>query len=113
MYLDNQEAQPGEAEKGSRGGCSRGLPTGRGGSCSWRKKRPGGLDHDHVGTEHILLGLVLEGEGVAARALESLGISLQAVREEVEESIGRGPAGATGAYPLYAAGQEDAGALAA
>jgi len=42
------------------------------------------LNHDHVGTEHILLGLVLEGEGVAARALESLGISLQAVREQVE-----------------------------
>jgi ATP-dependent Clp protease ATP-binding subunit ClpA len=57
------------------------------------------LNHDHVGTEHILLGLVLEGEGVAARALESLGISLQAVREEVEESIGRGQQAPPGRIP--------------
>ena len=42
------------------------------------------LDHDYIGTEHILLGLIHEGEGVAARALESLDISLQAVRTEVE-----------------------------
>src|SRR5262249_8153824 len=48
------------------------------------------LNHDYIGTEHILLGLVHEGEGVAARALESLGISLQAVRQQVEEIIGRG-----------------------
>jgi ATP-dependent Clp protease ATP-binding subunit ClpC len=46
--------------------------------------------HDYVGTEHLLLGLIHEGEGVAAKALESLGISLQAVREQVEEIIGRG-----------------------
>jgi len=57
------------------------------------------LNHDHVGTEHILLGLVLEGEGVAARALESLGISLQAVREQVEESIGRGQQAPPGRIP--------------
>jgi ATP-dependent Clp protease ATP-binding subunit ClpA len=48
------------------------------------------LDHNYIGTEHILLGLVHEGEGVAAKALESLGISLEAVRREVEETIGRG-----------------------
>jgi len=48
------------------------------------------LDHDYIGTEHILLGLIREGEGVAAKALESLGISLEAVREQVEEIIGRG-----------------------
>ncbi len=58
------------------------------------------LNHDHVGTEHILLGLVLEGEGVAARALESLGISLQAVREQVEESIGRGQQAPSGHIPF-------------
>jgi ATP-dependent Clp protease ATP-binding subunit ClpA len=57
------------------------------------------LNHDHVGTEHILLGLVLEGEGVAARALESLGISLQAVREQVEESIGQGQQAPPGRIP--------------
>ena len=48
------------------------------------------LDHNYVGTEHILLGLIHEGEGVAAKALESLGISLDAVRQQVEEIIGRG-----------------------
>jgi ATP-dependent Clp protease ATP-binding subunit ClpA len=48
------------------------------------------LDHNYLGTEHILLGLIHEGEGVAARALESLGISLEAVRQQVQEIIGRG-----------------------
>lgn len=46
------------------------------------------LHHNYIGTEHILLGLIHEGEGVAAKALESLGISLEAVREKVEETIG-------------------------
>jgi hypothetical protein len=48
------------------------------------------LNHDYIGTEHILLGLIQEGDGVAARALESLGISLDAVRARVEDIIGRG-----------------------
>src|SRR5580700_5287665 len=48
------------------------------------------LDHNYIGTEHILLGLIREGEGVAAKALESLGISLDAVRQQVEEIIGQG-----------------------
>src|SRR5579863_5855919 len=48
------------------------------------------LSHNYIGTEHILLGLVDEGEGVAAKALDSLGISLTAVRQQVEEIIGRG-----------------------
>ena len=48
------------------------------------------LNHHYVGTEHILLGLIHEGEGVAANALESLGISLETVREKIEEIIGRG-----------------------
>ena len=48
------------------------------------------LDHDRIGTEHILLGLIREGDGVAAQVLESLGISLQAVRQQVEEIIGQG-----------------------
>ncbi|NPV79605.1 MAG: ATP-dependent Clp protease ATP-binding subunit [Firmicutes bacterium] len=48
------------------------------------------LGHDVVGTEHILLGLVGEGQGVAARALQNLGISLEKVRSEVEKLVGRG-----------------------
>jgi ATP-dependent Clp protease ATP-binding subunit ClpA len=48
------------------------------------------LNHNYIGTEHILLGLIHEGEGVAAKALESLGISLEAVRRQVEEIIGQG-----------------------
>ena len=48
------------------------------------------LNHNYIGTEHILLGLIHEGEGVAAKALESLGISLAAVRQQVEEIIGQG-----------------------
>jgi ATP-dependent Clp protease ATP-binding subunit ClpA len=48
------------------------------------------LEHNWIGTEHILLGLIREGGGTGARALESLGITLQPVRQEVEEIIGRG-----------------------
>jgi len=48
------------------------------------------LNHNYVGTEHILLGLIHEGEGVVAKALQAVGISLEAVRAEVESIIGRG-----------------------
>jgi ATP-dependent Clp protease ATP-binding subunit ClpC len=48
------------------------------------------LKHNYIGTEHILLGLVRESDGLAAKALEALGIGLEAVREQVEEIIGRG-----------------------
>jgi len=58
------------------------------------------LDHNYIGTEHILLGLISEGEGVAARALESLGISLDAVRQQVEEIIGRGQQEPPGHIPF-------------
>ena len=58
------------------------------------------LNHDYVGTEHILLALVHEGEGVAARALESLGISLEAVRQQVEEIIGQGQQARSGHIPF-------------
>ena len=47
------------------------------------------LNHNYVGTEHILLGLIHEGEGVAAKALESLGISLDAVRRRSRRSSAR------------------------
>jgi ATP-dependent Clp protease ATP-binding subunit ClpA len=58
------------------------------------------LNHNYVGTEHILLGLIHEGEGVAAKALESLGISLEAVRQQVEEIIGRGQQAPSGHIPF-------------
>jgi ATP-dependent Clp protease ATP-binding subunit ClpC len=58
------------------------------------------LNHNYIGTEHILLGLVHEGEGVAANALESLGISLETVRGEVEETIGHGQSAPTGHIPF-------------
>src|SRR5487761_1369703 len=58
------------------------------------------LNHNFIGTEHILLGLVHEGEGVAAKALESLGISLEAVREKVEETIGPAGSSTTGSPPF-------------
>src|SRR5574341_2684285 len=58
------------------------------------------LNHNYIGTEHILLGLIHEGEGVAAKALESLGISLEAVRAQVEEIIGQGQSTPTGHIPF-------------
>src|ERR1051325_5597237 len=58
------------------------------------------LNHNYIGTEHILLGLIHEGEGVAAKALESLSISLEAVRSQVEEIIGQGQAAPTGHIPF-------------
>jgi ClpA/ClpB-like protein len=58
------------------------------------------LDHNYIGTEHILLGLLREGEGVAAKALESLGISLDAVRQQVEEIIGQGQQAPSGHIPF-------------
>ncbi|SJM69800.1 ATP-dependent Clp protease, ATP-binding subunit ClpC / Negative regulator of genetic competence clcC/mecB [Corynebacterium glutamicum] len=58
------------------------------------------LNHNYIGTEHILLGLIHEGEGVAAKALESMGISLDAVRQEVEEIIGQGSQPTTGHIPF-------------
>jgi ATP-dependent Clp protease ATP-binding subunit ClpC len=58
------------------------------------------LNHNYIGTEHILLGLIHEGEGVAAKALESLGISLEAVRNQVEEIIGHGGSAPSGHIPF-------------
>ena len=58
------------------------------------------LNHNYIGTEHILLGLIHEGEGVAAKALESLGISLEAVRQQVEEIIGQGGSSPSGHIPF-------------
>src|SRR6186713_481013 len=58
------------------------------------------LNHNYIGTEHILLGLIHEGEGVAAKALESLNISLDAVREQVQDIIGQGQQQPTGHIPF-------------
>lgn len=58
------------------------------------------LNHNYIGTEHILLGLIHEGEGVDAKALESLGISLEAVRNQVEEIIGQGGSSPSGHIPF-------------
>jgi ATP-dependent Clp protease ATP-binding subunit ClpC len=58
------------------------------------------LDHNYIGTEHVLLALCHEGEGVAAKALEVLNISLEAARQQVEETIGRGPAPVPGHIPF-------------
>ncbi len=58
------------------------------------------LQHSYIGTEHVLLGLIHEGEGVAAKALESLDISLEAVRQQVEEIIGRGGSSPSGHIPF-------------
>jgi ATP-dependent Clp protease ATP-binding subunit ClpA len=58
------------------------------------------LNHNYIGTEHLLLGLAHEGQGVAAKALESLGISLEAVRAQVEEIIGQGQSAPVGHIPF-------------
>ena len=58
------------------------------------------LNHNYIGTEHLLLGLIAEGEGVAAKALESLGIAVERVREQVEEIIGQGQQAPGGHIPF-------------
>ena len=58
------------------------------------------VNHNYIGTEHILLGLIHEGEGVAAKALESLGIALEGVRQQVEEIIGQGQQAPSGHIPF-------------
>jgi ATP-dependent Clp protease ATP-binding subunit ClpC len=60
----------------------------------------GALGHNYVGTEHLLLGLIREGGNSGATVLESLGISLGAVRQQVEEIIGKGPRAPSGAVPF-------------
>jgi hypothetical protein len=58
------------------------------------------LNHNYIGTEHILLGLLREGEGVAAKALKSLGIHLEGVRQQIEEIIGQGQQAPSGHIPF-------------
>ena len=58
------------------------------------------LNHNYIGTEHILLGLIHEGEGVAAKSLDSLGINLEAVQQQVVEIIGQGTQAPSGHIPF-------------
>jgi ATP-dependent Clp protease ATP-binding subunit ClpC len=58
------------------------------------------LDHSYIGTEHILLGLIQEGGGLGAKALESLGIGLDTVRQQVQEIIGQGQHAPSGHIPF-------------
>ena len=58
------------------------------------------LDHNYMGTEHILLGLIDEGEGVSLKALEALDVSLRALREQLEEIVGRGASTPSGHIPF-------------
>jgi ATP-dependent Clp protease ATP-binding subunit ClpC len=58
------------------------------------------LRHNYVGTEHLLLGLVREGGGLGAKALESLGISRETVRQQVEDAVGRGKGASSGRIPF-------------
>jgi len=64
------------------------------------------LDHNYIGTEHILLGVLRERDGAAAKALESLDISLDAVRQQVEEIIGRGQQAPSGHIPFTPRGKK-------
>ena len=58
------------------------------------------LNHNYIGTEHILLGLIREGDGIAAKALAELSISIDNVREQVQEIIGQGQTAPTGHIPF-------------
>lgn len=58
------------------------------------------LNHNYIGTEHVLLGIVHEGEGVASRVLESLGLQLESIREQVEEIVGQGEVKPSGYIPF-------------
>ncbi|MEY8540880.1 ATP-dependent Clp protease ATP-binding subunit [Bifidobacterium pseudolongum] len=58
------------------------------------------LQHNYIGTEHLLLGLIREGEGVAAKALEAKGVTLEDTRKQVEEMIGKGNAAPNGHIPF-------------
>jgi ATP-dependent Clp protease ATP-binding subunit ClpC len=58
------------------------------------------LGHNYIGTEHILLGLIREGDGVAAKALTAMSIGLEATRQQVESIIGRGQGAPTGHIPF-------------
>lgn len=71
------------------------------------------LQHNYIGTEHLLLGLIREGDGVAAKALASKGVTLDDTRKQVEEMIGKGECHAERPHSLHPACQAGVGAVAA
>jgi ATP-dependent Clp protease ATP-binding subunit ClpA len=99
MYRVIDRAQPGRAEEVARGMFERFTNRARH-VVVLAQEEARMLNHGYIGTEHILLGLIQEGQGVAAKALESLGISLETVREQVEETIGRGQDARPGHLPF-------------
>ncbi|KAB8182980.1 hypothetical protein FH608_049575 [Nonomuraea phyllanthi] len=64
------------------------------------------LNHDYIGTEHLLLGLIREGEGVGATVVKNLGLSLEDVRRHIEESRGRGQSAASAQLPFTPSASE-------
>jgi ATP-dependent Clp protease ATP-binding subunit ClpA len=98
MYLDCTDLQP-ELSKGGTGMFERLTDRARR-VAELAQEEARTLNHHYVGTEHLLLGLIHEGEGVAAQVLESLGISMGAVRPRVEEIIGQGEQPPSGRIPF-------------
>ena len=66
------------------------------------------LRHNYIGTEHLLLGLLREADGVAARVLGSLEVTLEEVRGDVARIVGEGDSESAGTDPLHSEGQEGA-----
>ena len=64
------------------------------------QEESGLLRHDYIGTEHLLLGLIREGEGVAAQTLAATGVTLDGAREHVEGTVGYGEREAGGQVPF-------------
>ena len=69
------------------------------------------LNHGYVGTEHLLLGLLRQDEGVAARALDSLGVTLNEAREQIESMAGRGEEGTADQPPFTPARRKSSSSL--
>ena len=59
------------------------------------------LHHEYVGTEHILLGLIREGEGVAAAVLQNLSVDLDEIQQKIEETVKKGKAGRRPPVPIF------------
>ena len=99
--------------KGRGTQCSNGSPSGRDGSSSWPREEAGRFRHDFVGTEHVLLGLIRDGEGIATAVLQRLGLRLETVKAEVERALAGFPKTLTfGEVPFTPAGQARARAVA-
>lgn len=75
----------------------------------WAQEEARMLNHDYIGTEHFLLGLIHETDGVAAQSLQTFGITLEDARSAVENTIGRGRAPSLRAHPVYPRSQAHLG----